>query len=142
MIDTPVAEILILAAYYADPTDFLIKFPVYFHEKHFAYLMLSVLCLVLDFFDASKYLIFNFSCSNTFVSSSVNCNKRGMSRFSKPTMHRSKSTFSKKYLLIEILSFSDVPVSSPICKVNICLLEIRIYHSDSTVFTTKRSDTY
>lgn len=124
MIDTLVAEILILAAYYTDPTDFLIKFVVYFHEKRFAYPMLSVLCLVLDFFDAPKYLIFNFSCSNTFVSSSVNCNKQGMSRFSK------------------ILSFSGIPVSSPIRKVNICLLEIRIYHSDSTVFTTKRSDTY
>lgn len=95
-----------------------------FSRNVFAYPMLSVLCLVLDFFDASKYLIFNFSCSNTFVSSSVNWNKQGMSRFSK------------------ILSFSGIPVSSPIRKVNICLLEIRIYHSDSTVFTTKRSDTY
>lgn len=134
------AEVLILAAYYADPIDFLIKFALYFHEKHFAYLMLSV--LVLDFFDASKYLIFNFSCSNTFVWPSVNCNKQGMSEFSKPTMHRSKSTFSKKCLLIEILSFSGLPVSPPIRKVNICLLEIRIYHSDSTVFTTKHLDIY
>lgn len=44
---------------------------------------------------------------------------------------------------MEMLKFSGVPVSSSICKLNICPLDSRINHSDSAyLFTMTRLDTH